>query len=111
MIFPWGSAWKRYSILASFSVTVLKHEPRATWRKKVFLWLIRCSPSPTEAKTGIQDRIMEVETEAETWPLRNAAYWLYPRLTLNYISYVAQAHLPRDDTARHGLDSPALFSI
>lgn len=59
MIFHSGSAWKRYSILASFSVTVLKHEPRATWRKKGFLCLIGCSPSPREAKAGTQDRITE----------------------------------------------------
>lgn len=44
----------------------------------------------------------------EVEPMGNSAYWFSLPGLLSYLSYVAQAHLPRNGTAHSGLGSQQL---
>lgn len=64
-----------------------------------FILQLIVSPS-REAKADTQGRSWKLE------PQWNTNYWLAPRLSFRYLSYISQAHLLRNGTAHNRL---ALF--
>jgi hypothetical protein len=56
----------------------------------LFVWIRVSSPSSRKAM------------KEKLW--RNTFYWLATGLTLNYLSHIAQYHLPRERNVHSGLD-------
>lgn len=82
-----------------FSVGVIRHWTKATWRKKWFVWLPCMS---TIARTQGKNPEAEAEVEAmEEWCFLVYSFWL--KLMLSQFSYANQDHLPRGGTTHSKL--------
>lgn len=50
------------------------------------------------------------DKQLEQIPWKEAAYWFTPSGLLGYLSYMVQAHLPKDSTAHRGVGPPISIS-
>lgn len=84
----------RLPVLCAFCYCDKLHDPKQLVEERAyFIYQVlvhHCGKSEQEVQQG---------RSLKQKPWRNAAHWLVPRTTSNYLSYMAQAHLPRDSTA------------
>jgi hypothetical protein len=83
-----------YAYVSLLSITVIKHLPNATCRRKGLFHLTM--PRPQSISKGSQGINSKLELKQRPW--RNTAYWFVPQGLLILISYITQNHLSRSHT-------------
>jgi hypothetical protein len=86
------------------SVSVIKHWPKATWRRKGLINLQVTVYHGGKLKQEFKAGVWKQELKQRPW--RNTAYWLDSHGLLSLLSYTTQAHLPTNGTTYSGLGSP-----